>query len=473
LLLKKVNLLACLTMFLLVALVFAMAQQRVVSSALASSAEVTENSWVTKASMNEARAYLGVAVVNGKIYAIGGDVGEDIANVSPGTTRTNAVVSTNEEYDPDVDMWTFKTSMPTARAGFAVAVYKNRIYCIGGWTKDYSNAAVNEVYDSATDTWETKTAMPAPLWGVRAFAVAGKIYVMGSSSNVTYVYDPETDSWASKTPPPYETTTAVLDVVDDKIYSIGSYMSYSDPANPRLAGAFIQIYDTVTDSWSIGGNASTYGTAAAIGVTSGAWVPKGIYFFEETTTHIYDLANESWTVGASMLTARLCGGVAVVNDTFYVVGGRSGQHGYITMMYPSAVTEQYIPFGYGSIKPVVSLLYPEGKTYNVSTVPLTFTVDKPVSLMQYSLDGKDNVTIAGNTTLTGLPNGVHNVTVYAKYTQGSIGTSETVTFTIAKEPEPFPTILVAAASAAAVVAIASIGLLYYSKNKKQKLHALQ
>jgi len=49
-----------------------------------------------------------------------------------------------------------------------------------------------------------------------------------------------------------------------------------------------------------------------------------------------------------MPTARLIASVAVINDTFYVVGGRSGQHGVITIMSPSAVNEQYTPIGYGS-----------------------------------------------------------------------------------------------------------------------------
>ena len=162
-------------------------------------------------------------------------------------------------------------------------------------------------------------------------------------------------------------------------------------------------------------------------------------------------------------------GVAVVKDMFYVVGGRTGEHDLFVFMDPSAMNELYPPIGYGAIKPVVSLVSPENKTYNVSSVSLTFTVDRPVSWMGYSLDGQDNVSVAGNTTLIDLPNGAHNLTVYAKYTEGSIGASENIAFTIAEpEPEPFPIVPVAVASGASAIAIAAGLVIYFKKFKKRE-----
>jgi hypothetical protein len=93
-----------------------------------------ENSWTSKAPMHEARSNLGVAVVNGKIYAIGGNT-------------QSGIVGTNEEYYPETEPWTYKTPMPTPRDGFGIAVYQNKIYCIGG-----VNCNATEVYDPATDT---------------------------------------------------------------------------------------------------------------------------------------------------------------------------------------------------------------------------------------------------------------------------------------------------------------------------------
>jgi hypothetical protein len=48
--------------------------------------------------------------------------------------------------------------------------------------------------------------------------------------------------------------------------------------------------------------------------------------------------------------------------------------------------------------------------------------------MGYCLDGKTNVTITGNITLTGLANGLHNLTIYANDTIGNMGNSENINF---------------------------------------------
>jgi N-acetylneuraminic acid mutarotase len=448
---------------LLLVLFLLTASSTVISTPVLASAEATENSWITKAPMHTARAYLGVAVVNGKIYAIGGDTGNDIANVDTGTSRTSNVVGTNEEYNPATDTWVLKKSMPTSRAGLGVAVCNNKIYCFGGWKEDFSNTGANEVYDPLTDTWEVKTPLPITAEAIAANVVNGKIYVLQLFTTGAFeVYDPVTDSWASKTPPPYEITGFTSAVIDGKIFFEGALGN-------TTRGICIQIYDIVSDNWSavttLPAASDWFGSGDA---TLGVETPKRIYFFHETITNIYDPVNDSWNVGASMQTPRLLAGSALVGDTFYVIGGRSGPHGYITIMYPSAVNEQYIPIGYGTIRPVVSVFSPENKTYNVSSVPLTFTVDKPVSWNGYSLDGQENVSITGNTTLTELPYGAHNLTVYAKYTEGSIGASENVAFTIAEtEPEPFPTTMVVAASVASL-AVVGIGMLVYFKKRKHQ-----
>ena len=69
--------------------------------------------------MPTAREGLGVAWLNGKIYAIGG-------------LNDETILAVNEEYDPVKDAWETKEPMPTARYGFAIGVFQNKIYVFGG-----------------------------------------------------------------------------------------------------------------------------------------------------------------------------------------------------------------------------------------------------------------------------------------------------------------------------------------------------
>jgi len=111
--------------------------------------------------------------------------------------------------------------------------------------------------------------------------------------------------------------------------------------------------------------------------------------------------------------------------------------------------------------PQISILSLENKTYATNSIQLNFTVNEPVTKIEYSLDGQEKVTIAGNATLTGLVDGLHNVTIYAMDTDGNIGVSETINFSI----EPFPTPLVVAS--VILIAIVGVGLLAYFKKRNR------
>jgi hypothetical protein len=393
--------------------------------------------------------------VNGKIYAIGGYNAE------------SGVLGINEEYDPETDTWTFKRPMPTPRQLFAVAVYQNKIYCIGGKpdSTPYHYSNVNEVYDPATDSWETKTPMPTARLGLQANVVNGKIYLTGGlPKNLNEVYDPANNTWETKAPLP--TPGFVSAVIDNKIYVVGSYGT--------------QIYDPDTNAWSTGvpppTSVSGGGSSVAV-VTSGEIAPKRMYVFGTEASgaelpyfvRIYDPENGTWTFGVDPPTIRDWVAVAVVNDMLYVIGGTALVWSNVwsdpvTTYY--AANEQYTPLGYGTVPPTIDVAAPENVNYTANEVALNFTVNRRVEWMGYSLDGNENVTITGNTTLTELSAGLHNVTIYAKDSFGNTGTSETVTFSV-EVPEPFPTKLVAVILVS--VAIVGAGLLvYFVKFKKQQ-----
>ncbi|MCW4045817.1 MAG: right-handed parallel beta-helix repeat-containing protein [Candidatus Bathyarchaeota archaeon] len=86
------------------------------------------------------------------------------------------------------------------------------------------------------------------------------------------------------------------------------------------------------------------------------------------------------------------------------------------------------------VPPAVSILSPENKSYAADSIALTCAVNETVFRMAYSIDGKSNVAIAGNTTLPVLSEGSHNIVVYAIDSFGNVGASAAVFFTIDLSP---------------------------------------
>ena len=142
----------------------------------------------------------------------------------------------------------------------------------------------------------------------------------------------------------------------------------------------------------------------------------------------------------------------------------------------SVVSGGVEPVNFTVALPEPVIVSPESLTYNESSVPLAFTLGtSPISWVGYSLDGNDNVTVAGNTTLTDLSNGEHNITVYANDTFGNAAASQTVNFTVAVPPpviQSFPAATVATVSGASAVIVVGAGLLVYFKKRKPATHRI-
>jgi hypothetical protein len=109
----------------------------------------------------------------------------------------------------------------------------------------------------------------------------------------------------------------------------------------------------------------------------------------------------------------------------------------------------------------------QNKSYTTNDIPLNITLNKSMSKITYSLDGHENVTTTGNTTLNALSNGEHNLIAYAEDNAGYTGATEKIYFYI-QPPQPFPTSTIAAVSAAIAAVVVVACLLFYSKKTKRK-----
>ena len=131
----------------------------------------------------------------------------------------------------------------------------------------------------------------------------------------------------------------------------------------------------------------------------------------------------------------------------------------------------------GIYSPNVTILsIAENQTFTTSNITLSFRVTVSVKTVDfaYSLNGQENTTIEGNTTLTELSVGPQSIVVYATDVFGRSGASETVNFTIAQQEEPefvavaaepFPTSIFTAI-AGACVALGISSFVIYRKRKR-------
>jgi len=267
------------------------------------------NCWVNRAPLPTAREGIGVGVVKGVLYAVGGDL-------------SSASLGTFEAYDPQTNTWTPKASMPTPRTSVGVGVVNGILYAVGGF--DFGTAsyrATVEAYDPVTNIWTARAPMPTrrnPTVGV----VNGILYAVGGNSLGTVeAYDPGTNSWTPKASLPTQGSFLGVGVVNGVLYAVGGF----DGTSPV---ATVLAYDPVANRWTARAPMPTARRELGVGVVNGVLYAVGGYDGTSplATVEAYDPVANSWAPKPSMPTPRDALGVGVVNGLLYGVGGaQSGE----------------------------------------------------------------------------------------------------------------------------------------------------
>ena len=103
-----------------------------------------------KADMPSLRVGLATGVVDGKIYAIGGN------NFVP--------LSVVEVYDPATDMWTEEVDMHLQRYSLSVSVVDGKIYALGGFNDQVIHGVV-EAFDTGLPSAVNPVGKLSTTWG--------------------------------------------------------------------------------------------------------------------------------------------------------------------------------------------------------------------------------------------------------------------------------------------------------------------
>lgn len=249
------------------------------------------NVWTPRAELPTPRAWVTASAVGNKCYVIGG--GENGGPFSP------PALTSVEEYDPRTDNWQSKAPLPQRREAAGSAVVNGKIYVIGGgdavwWASD--PIAPVAIYDPATDTWSEGADMPTPRKGLGVAAVDGLIYAIGGSnhelgifaSGIVEAYDPVADKWSSLASLPADRNFLSAAALKGKLYAMGGLIDSGDLPGANLpASNAVFRYDPKNNQWTRrkGMLVPRYGAAATV-LDGQIYVIGGREFAESTAMEV-------------------------------------------------------------------------------------------------------------------------------------------------------------------------------------------
>lgn len=192
------------------------------------------NRWSPCAPMSVPRNRIGVGVIDGMIYAVGG---------SHGCVHHSSV----ERYEPERDEWQLVAPMLTRRIGVGVAVLNRLLYAVGGFDGT-ARLRSAECYHPERDAWRPIAPMASIRSGAGVCALNNCIYAMGGYDgtdqlNSTERYDVESDTWTFVAPMRYRRSALGVTVYQGKIYVLGGYDGHTFLDS-------VECYDPAEDAWT-------------------------------------------------------------------------------------------------------------------------------------------------------------------------------------------------------------------------------
>ncbi len=136
--------------------------------------------WKREADLPDPRGHVSAAVLDGKIYALGGDHGHD---------KTQIDVSSCHRFDPATGMWSEIASLPDGRSHFesSTIIHNGRIVILGGRCNSSQPArnVVNDIleYDPKANVWKTIGTIPEKILAPSAEIISGSIIITGGGLN--------------------------------------------------------------------------------------------------------------------------------------------------------------------------------------------------------------------------------------------------------------------------------------------------
>jgi hypothetical protein len=142
--------------------------------------------WQARLPLPTPRNHLGSAVVDGRIYVVGGQHGHYEAD-----DQEQAV----EVYDAGAEMWTPVAGLPVGRGHvmWSVVTYQGHVIVAGGMTDGPVTSALVHAYDPLTDVWVRLANLPKPRKSPVMRVVGDRFVVSQGATSV-----PQRETWTGR-----------------------------------------------------------------------------------------------------------------------------------------------------------------------------------------------------------------------------------------------------------------------------------
>ncbi|CAF1499619.1 unnamed protein product [Rotaria magnacalcarata] len=199
------------------------------------------DTWIQLSDMLTPRSELGLALIDGYIYACGGTNGE---------VRLNTI----ERYSIADNKWTLVASMQIGMTSPACCSLNGYLYITGGAVLEEGDAVDLVMrFDPRKVEWSADVApMRIARSGSTAVVLRRKIYVCGGlqsnteNTNLAEVYDPTTNQWQFIAPMREHRYRPGAAVVNEKIYVCGG-----QDEQPGKYHESVECYSMENDQWTI------------------------------------------------------------------------------------------------------------------------------------------------------------------------------------------------------------------------------
>ncbi|PFX19367.1 Kelch-like protein 17 [Stylophora pistillata] len=169
--------------------------------------------WTPAASMIEHRSSVGVGVLDGLLYAVGGYNGQ-------------VTINTVERYNPRTEEWNMVAEMNTARSMLGVASLNGQLYAVGGYDGVTDLSSV-ECYNNQTNQWQLMSSMKTPRSMAGVTVLNDVLFAVGGCNHQSLesveIYKPETDTWMIVAPMKEPRSGVGIAVIDGLLYVFGGY----------------------------------------------------------------------------------------------------------------------------------------------------------------------------------------------------------------------------------------------------------